>query len=240
LFEDRFAGAYPILEVISQQAVTAPPQSFAITYRPSTRLSDPDSEDSTRRFNHGQIFSFLISSVVGAAVYPYEFEIPDLCDAPWLEYVRVPASPDASLFPFRQIKATPPQPPQAHPFFDYRRPNWWYQAEPDFRARNYALDLYPFRQQRVTPIPPILQGPWVLATSPGYYAGVKRFIGDIFQLNSLNDFASSTVNFDGTFSPFSGWMTLIPGNPQTIEQAQSLVVTGLTQVPGVPLPRTIL
>jgi hypothetical protein len=99
LFEDRFVSVYPVIEIMPTAAVqppTQPPQPFFLAYRPSTRLPDPDSEESTRRIDLGMLHAFRWRPYA-PGIMPYTVEIPDLCDNPWIEYVHPPKPIDSEL-----------------------------------------------------------------------------------------------------------------------------------------------
>jgi hypothetical protein len=84
------------------------------------------------------------------------------------------------------------------------------------------------------PVPATVTGPYVQVNSTGFYAGVYRNIGDVFQLASPNDLASSAFNYDGSEAPYYGWMQQLPAPAPVIIQAQ-----GLNNVPLRAPPRTV-
>jgi hypothetical protein len=223
-FADTFVSVVPVLEAFNQ---TGPPkpiqQFFAYFPPPSSRLADPDPEDSTRRIDLGMLHAFRWRQASG--VMPWFQEIPDLCDSPWLEWVRPPPSPDLALFAIR--RPTPPAPKYQFSVLSYRATNPAIEAEADTpRVRNHALDFYPFRQN-IAPLPP-LAGPWVQAVAEGYYQGVLRLPGDVFKLANVLDLADASVTYPGGIQ---GWMAVLPGTPPPLQQVQSLVVQGQTSPP---------
>jgi len=78
--------------------------------------------------------------------------------------------------------------------------------------------------------PPVLTPVWVKAVTQGYYKGIYREIGDIFELDSLSDLSSYLVDqVPGTAdSPVYGWMMQLPGNPMPILGYSSQQRTGST------------
>ena len=78
--------------------------------------------------------------------------------------------------------------------------------------------------------PPVLNPVWVKATSQGYYDGIYREIGDVFQLDSIADLSDYNVDQDPNTpdSPIRGWMLQLPGNPMPIVGVQSLYRPGNT------------
>lgn len=52
----------------------------------------------------------------------------------------------------------------------------------------------------------------VKAVQGGFYAGVWRDVGDIFDIATSNDFSNSATNYGSAATPFFGWMTQVAGN----------------------------
>jgi len=50
----------------------------------------------------------------------------------------------------------------------------------------------------------------VQAVQTGFYAGIFRDIGDVFDIQNAGDYSNSTVNYGSVASPFFGWMTQVP------------------------------
>jgi hypothetical protein len=76
--------------------------------------------------------------------------------------------------------------------------------------------------------PPVLTPVWVKAITAGYYKGIYREIGDVFQLDSINDLSNYLVDQDpgSADSPVWGWMMLLAGNPMPILGYSSQVRVG--------------
>lgn len=227
LFEDRFVGIYPVLEAFQLYSVPVTAQNFALTYRVSTRLDDPDPEQQFHRVDHGKLFAF-IQGKAAPAFLAYTFEIPDLNDNPWLEWV--PAHPPADLFPFRQIYTKPPvgQPPT---LMSWQSPNWKIEAEADSRgAVNHGAIFYPFRQIPVVQPTFIIR---VMAVQVGFYFSTRN-IGDVFDAD-IQHFADSAVDYivGQIGDPFFGWMVIV--SPLT-----PLLANSPTPLNTANKPRTVL
>jgi hypothetical protein len=106
LFEDRFAGVYPVVEVFQQVAVTASAALAGTIGLLRASFRTPETEEEYKRANH-QVF-FQVQRTYGLQITfkGYAFEIPDLNQPEWQEWVHPPASPQAALYPFRQIVQT--------------------------------------------------------------------------------------------------------------------------------------
>jgi hypothetical protein len=61
----------------------------------------------------------------------------------------------------------------------------------------------------------------VKATQGGFYAGIWRDIGDIFDIAVAGDFSNSATNYGSVATPFFGWMTQVPGNTSLFSFALS-------------------
>lgn len=224
LFEDRFVSVYSVLEVGIQ--TSSPPihaRLLQFVTLPSTRLDDPQQEDQFHRVDHG----LLLTAFRGfgtSVVMSFSFDSPDLCDAPWTEYVR-PTAP-ADLFPFRQIRTVPLPPPQPLPaaiFFAMQPVSPRLEAETDFRVIDHAARVQPFRQIYPPPTPATLR---VMATQVGFYNNITRNIGDVFDVVYL-DFASDMTDYllavEG--APFFGWMVVVAPSTPLITNAPTPLTT---------------
>jgi hypothetical protein len=227
LFEDRFVSVFPVVSVDSQIAVPKAQQSQQISFRPSTRLDDPDPELQFHRVNHGLLFSF-IKGLASPAFIAYTFEIPDLNGDPWVEWV--PPHPPADLFPFRQIYP-PASINHSMELLYWRSPNWRIEAEADSRPPNLAAQMFPFRQIAV--FQPIVSER-VMATQVGFYQNETRNIGDVFDIN-IGDFADTAVDYiAGQIGrPLFGWMVVVAGTTPLIANAPTPLTT-------TNKPRTVL
>ncbi len=228
-FEDRFVSVIPVLEVYSQAVAPPPPppaQPFYRLVQTSIRLDEPNPEDFTHRLDHTLIHAFRSRQNV-AFFLPYTFEIPDLNDNPWLEWVRPPPDPALGIFALRRQTVAPPIIQWSLPFYQAPRPR--VEAEEDLGVHHhYESSYFALTRQRVAQ--PL--GPWVQAVTEGYYLGVLRPKGDIFQLVNILDLANASVNYDTLVDnlpqQLPGWMQVLPGTPAALEQVQSLVVDGST------------
>ena len=223
LFFDTFTSVYPVIEAYSPQGVNYavnPPQPL-VMYWPRERNPELP-EDEYKRFNHSSFFLYqnLSLPVLGS----FSFDVPSLTDDPWLEQVHRPLSPEALLFPFRQFAAqAPPSGFTPRHLLFWSSKNWDIKAEEDVRVPNYSNGLFFQRPQVYTP--PVL-GPYVQVVEAGYYGGIYRNIGDVFQLANVADLASSLVNFYPPItgdSPYYGWQKPVAGVPTVIIAYDSLV-----------------
>jgi hypothetical protein len=220
-FEDRFVSVYPVLDYIEQRAVPKAAQSTTITYRPSTRLDDPDPESQFHRIDHGLLFRYN-QLVAAPAFLAYTFEVPDLCDNPWLEWVHPAPTPESIMYPFRQIYAASPPNQNLIQMF-WSSPNLRIELEIDTVARKPPSDLSAFRQvlTSVAPIAPVVIVR-VRATQVGYYLGITRNIGDVFDVDTAH-FADSGIDFvhGGEGSQFFGWMVIVSPSTTLVTMAPS-------------------
>ncbi len=245
LFEDRFVGVIPVVEAYSQYGPNPPTRQLWFAYLPSTRLDEPNPEDYTRRLDHSLIRAFRSSQNV-AFFLPYTFEIPDLCDNPWLEWVH-PANDPAPAMLMLRPDTSPGSQYQPSLVF-YQQPRLRVEAEEDAGIHVHAdASYFALTRQIAAPAPPT-PGPWVMAVTEGYYLGVLRPKGDIFKLVNINDLADASVNYDAALDnlpqQLPGWMQVLPGTPAQLQQVQSLVVPGSNE-PTPPVsaqvapPRTV-
>jgi hypothetical protein len=152
LFEDRFVSVYPVLEVFSQKGVPPPAQPFSLTFRPSTRLDEPQQEDQFHRVDQTTLFRFILQKSQPINFLGFTFEIPDLCDNPWLEWVHPAPTPESLMYPFRQIYPPSVKPTPINLLY-WASPNWRleaeiYAAQPiEHGARFYPFHLLPAQPQ---------------------------------------------------------------------------------------------
>ena len=52
----------------------------------------------------------------------------------------------------------------------------------------------------------------VQATKGGFYGGIWRDSGDVFDIYNASDFSNSATNYGSAATPFFGWMTQVAGN----------------------------
>lgn len=145
-----------------------------------------------------------------------------------------PADPALGIFALRRQTAPPPNVQWWIPF--YQSPRLRVEAEEDVAVHHhFEWDYFALTRQTVAPAPPT-PGGWVEAMAEGYYQGVLRLIGDVFFLSNINDLADASVNYNGPNEYINGWMMPLPGTQVPLEQAQSLVVQGVTTATK---PRTV-
>ena len=128
LFQDTFVSVYSVAEVYGPNPTVQPGSTsrpFSAYVQGVRQWIEP--EEPFQRFNHQQLFRYrgpYVAQMVG-----YTFEVPDLTDNPWLEWVPQPKSPESAIYPFRQI----PQTVRGQPFnfLFYRSPNWIIESEAD-------------------------------------------------------------------------------------------------------------
>jgi hypothetical protein len=223
LFADTFAGVYPRIEAYSPQFIQPIVGVRAFAQRPSTRWTED--EPTFSRFNHQQYFSFGQTQV--PAFFGYTFDQPDFNDNPWIEWVPQPLSPQARLFPFRQVPQIVIG--QAWHLLFWESVNLRVEAETDFRVP----DTQTLNAFRWTPIIQPIVFETVMATQVGFYQNETRNIGDVFIIK-VNDFADNTIDYipQQIGRPLFGWMVVVPtGTP--------LIANGPTPLTTANKPRTV-
>lgn len=157
LHESKFAGVVPVQEAYSLQYVTpgstqAPPAIFAkATPRP------PDVEPEYFRADHSRYFSIVRRYV--AQLVGYTFEVHDLNQPIWIDWVHPGQNAESAMFPFRQI---PNQivGQQFNLFYNQPKLPWDYECftEPNpYVPTRYDIFFFPL--PAVIPVVPILTFP---------------------------------------------------------------------------------
>jgi hypothetical protein len=235
-FQDSFS-VYPVLEAYQPASIQpgSSAQPFLLYIRVSTRL--PELEPEYSRFNH-QIL-FRLRGPYAAQLVGYTFEVPDLNDNPWLEWVHPPKSPEGALYPFRQI----PQAVRGQPYnlyFDQPTP-WKIEAEVDTVSRSFTstLLLVYGRPQVYTPPPPPVTFRCRAVTS-GWYNGIYYQPGDVFDLNAAADYSDSTVNYGANSGTTEyGWMIQVPSGTPLITQGIAQPIPLFPVIDPVPPKRFV-
>jgi hypothetical protein len=224
LLEDKFASVYPVLELFEQAAVPIRPQPFfALTLAPN-RVDDLPQEEQFHRVDHNLIRAFRSGTIntLAAAYLYYDFEVMDLCNDPWLEWMHPGPTPESAFAPFFQ-HLTPVIPSTRLSLeLMYQAPNWRIEAEEDFRYAREPDYSAEFRQIYVTPLPTVAVR--VQAKAAGFYMNDYKDIGDVFdiQLQDLSDAGVEIVNIGDPDYPLFGWMTVVPSTTPLF----SLAATG--------------
>jgi hypothetical protein len=151
LFFDTFAGLYTQVRAVSLRAttLTTPPQPyFLYTSANRSRASPAFFEDHALDILY-RSYPFPYVTAIGIGLYPYTFEVPDLNSDVFAELVHRPLSPEALLFPFRQI-VLPPAPATPFNLQWWQSKNWALEAEPIWRVPDTSL-LNAFRWPTVIP-----------------------------------------------------------------------------------------
>jgi len=217
LLEDKFASVYPELELFSQLSIPVRPQPFfALTSVPN-RIDDLPQEEQFHRIDHGlaiRPFRNGKVNVLAAAYCYFDFEVMDLCNDPWLEWVHPSQTPESMFGPFFQHYT--PIIPSTRLALElmYQAPNWRVEAEEDFRSARDPDYSFEFRQIYVTPLPPTTVR--VQAKAAGFYNNDYKDIGDVFDIKvqDLSDASVEILNIGDPDYPLFGWMTVVPpGTP---------------------------
>lgn len=237
-FADRFVSVTIELDVIPAIEKPANLRHLSMLIQPSTRLDDPQSED---QFHRVSVQTFFTVQQASAQVLMVTVtEIPDLCDAPWLEWVPPPIDHAIRFMPFRQLytgpRVFPPQPNVNQFYKAYQVP---LEAEADApRPTRHDLVFAPFRMPQVIagkvqpfPITPVTYSR-VKAIQVGYYLNITRNIGDVFDVDS-RFLASSVINYiPGTGEYDYGWMVIVPSTMALQTNAPTPLMTS-------DIPRTV-
>ena len=118
--EDKWALAYGVTEAYSQQGqASANPVQIFLNFSTSRPQAFEDAQD-IRHADHSLLHQFRWQAI--GLLNGYTFDVPDLNDNPWLEWVHPKAADQSALFPFRQI-ATPGVPYQSALVF--WKPRFW-------------------------------------------------------------------------------------------------------------------
>jgi hypothetical protein len=157
LFFDTFTSVYSVTEAYSQTGQTsANPIELFVNYssaRPQAFEEPPD----IRHADHSLLHQFRWQAI--GLLVGYTFDVPDLNDHPWLEWVHPKKTDESALFPFRQF-VTPGQPYQ--PALVFWKPRFWdVTAESDIdrlSPHNVRLQLF----GHLTPFVPVQVGPYVM------------------------------------------------------------------------------
>lgn len=91
----------------------------------------------------------------------------------------------------------------------------------------------------------------VKAVAGGFYGGIWRDIGDVFDIANAGDFSNSATNYGSAATPFYGWMTQVPGTTPLFSYALStgqglsyatieIYGTDTAGHPSLPIPRYVV
>lgn len=237
-FADRFVSVTVDLEVIGAFEAPANLRHLAMLVQPSNRLDDPYSEDQFHRVSNVQFFTVQQASAQVLMVTVTEF--PDLCDNPWIEWVPPPTDHAFKFLPFRQIYSGPHVlPKQTNVALFTRQYQTPLEAESDApRPTRHDLVFAPFRMPQVVggkvqpfPITPVIIFR-VKAVQVGFYNGITRNIGDVFDVPQAF-LASNIINYVPTTGEYDyGWMLIVPSSTP-------LVMNSPTPLTTSDIPRTV-